>query len=644
VQELLDGKDLPVAVDPAIVRAAAPLDPPFNDVSRLKSYTWMVEFPPGFVGLDPGQQDSSLTLRVISTDVDGNSAIVDRTIVVMPDTDPPKVDLLQPALGAPVTEGTLAHLQVAAHDNAFVDRIEIVAGRDKANLHPVYTARNFPPRNAVPGSTYGTYAPFVDYDLTVPLLGEGEAGGAPYFVGAYAIDVNGNQSDPITIGFVTVVRDQGPSAHIVSPSEETRAVENTLLTVVVGAEDDVGIGAVELSVDNTTIKPTLYSPPFIFQYQVPPATPGRTLKLEAKAVDTFGHGVPSQTVTVPVVADAPPTVAIARPQPTDKLVEGQELAFLVAADDDASVKTVEAQVEGGVNGPLRFVGTAYPYAFKVSLPYGSAGRTLTFSASATDSAGQTRKAQSVSVPVLVDTHPPDLLFLSPQNGSHVKDGLKLDVDVQATDNVAVANVALTDPDKPAPYNMPAPPYRFAYQVPHGSVGKTLVFDAVATDTSGNKKSASVSVEVDPDDPPSVSVNPPARIVGGIPVELGATATDDVAVARVSFYVGMGQAEPTLVAERYLLPYQAMYTADRSLIGKTLILRAKATDVAGQEKWSAPVSIEVEADKPPQIEIVSPKRDAVRSDRCRGPGQRHLLARRPEPRHRIQARRNPRPPQ
>ncbi len=599
---------MPVAFDPAVRAAVKSLAPPWNDATRLLAYGATIDLPPGFVALGLG----SLSLRAVATDLEGNQSIVDRTIQVVADETPPAVEILRPTLGRDVIEGTPVVVQVAAHDNVLVKEVEIRAGSSQTNLAVKRVVGGFPAKNAVPGSAYDVYAPLVSYDLPVPTYAELGISDPtyrdpiPYFVAAVARDISGNES-LLTVRQIEIVRDRWPAATIISPSPYARAVEGTRIPVLVAAEDDVGIGSVQLNVDGTPLPIALHAPQFWFQVPVPPATPGRMLELEAVVIDTYGHEVHSEKLSLPVVADAAPTVAIAQPRGTDKPTEGRDLAFLVAAQDDSAVSRVEATVEGGVSGPLRFVATAAPYAFKVPLPYGSAGRTLTFRARAWDDLKPTpheTQAAPMSVTVVSDTKPPTVIFRSPANLSQIVEGLKLDLEVEADDNVAVASVVF-ELDGQVLATMPAPPFRTSYRVPRGSVGHTLQFVARAADTSALTATATANVEIIADKPPAVTLVPPPKVVVGLPAVIQAQASDDVAVAQVAFHAGIDPVAPPQIDQRFILPYEVSWIPDKSLEGKEVTLRARALDLAGQETWSAPARVTVEPDAKPTIEIRKP---------------------------------------
>jgi hypothetical protein len=619
--DALDAAGLPVALDAAIRLAveaatiAAPptLKAPFDDVTRLRQYTATLALPPGFVALDPSRTRTSLAVRAVATDLEGNQTVVDRELEVVRDLAAPQVQFLKPPLGRDVVEGTPVRVELVAFDNVLVDRVEILAGRSEQALQVVQVRGGFPSRNALPGSPGAVYAPIITYDLTVPRLADlGAVDTSPYFIAARARDISGNWTTPSVVQYVDVVRDRGPACAIISPSEYGRAVESTYLPVTVAAEDDVAIASVDLWVDGLPLGPLLRDPPFFFQVPVPVATPGRMLHLRARALDSFGHEVWSNIVQLPVVSDTPPTVAIAEPRNLDILTEGREFAFVVAAQDDAGIASVEAAVDGGLGGPLRFFASERPYSFRIPLPNGSAGRTLTLTARARDTrqpGGQVTAAVPVTVTVKRDDSPPTVQFLAPAPESEIPEGQSLAVEVRADDNVGVASVAF-DLGGTVVATMPSPPFRFVYPVARGSAGRRLTFTAKATDLSGLTSSSSLSVNVIADQKPGVTLFPPAHLVAGIPARIDAEAWDDLAVARVDFDVGLDASNPAAIERRLMLPYRVLYTPPKEWVGRVVALRARATDTSGQETASATALRTIEADQPPSIRIVKPAQGSM----------------------------------
>src|SRR5207237_4288544 len=130
-------------------------------------------------------------------------------------------------------------VQVQAHDNVFVDQIEISAGPTPDQLQTVHLRGGFPFENAVPGSSFDVYSPLVEFNTPVPLLANlGAVEHGAWFIGVRARDVNGNWSAR-SVQPVTVTRDLEPTVAILSPADGSLVVGGAPLFVTLLADDDV---------------------------------------------------------------------------------------------------------------------------------------------------------------------------------------------------------------------------------------------------------------------------------------------------------------------------------------------------------------------------------------------------------------------
>ena len=141
----------------------------------------------------------------------------------------------------------------------------------------------------------------------------------------------------------------------------------------------------------------------------------------------------------------------------------------------------------------------------------------------------------VSPVEIFDNIPPTVKILSPTNGSTVSGPVNITVNV--TDNVGVVNVEFYINSVLIISNFPLPVF---YWQPAVNGVYTLTFKAY--DPVGNSGSDSVTVIVNNASmndtiPPTVKINSPSNgsIVSGI-ITIFATATDNVGVTNVSFYV------------------------------------------------------------------------------------------------------------
>jgi Bacterial Ig domain len=196
---------------------------------------------------------------------------------------------------------------------------------------------------------------------------------------------------------------------------------------------------------------------------------------------------------------------------------------------------------------------------------------------------------------------PTAAITSPANGVTVKGLVSINVD--ACDNVGVAKVeffvdgSLIGTDKTYPYS-------FSWSsrsVPNGSHSfKSKAYDAATNSTT----SAIVNITVNNEFvPPTTSITSPlsgALLQGNVTVN--ATASDNVAVARVEFY-----ADSTLIGIDNTFPYSISWNS-MTIGDGSHVLSAKAWDTSENATTSAAVPITIDNNSP-TIAITSPLNSA-----------------------------------
>jgi hypothetical protein len=203
-----------------------------------------------------------------------------------------------------------------------------------------------------------------------------------------------------------------------------------------------------------------------------------------------------------------------------------------------------------------------------------------------------------------DTIPPAVSMTAPANNTLVRQTVT--ASANATDNVAVASVQFQVDGQNLGSPVTAAPYLVSWNTT--SVGDgTHTLTAIATDTSGNTATSTVTVSVD-NTPPTGSVTAPA---GGATVSgstfVSAIASDNVAVAGVQFQldgVNLGSEDTTA-------PYGVTWDTTTATNGShqlTAILR----DTAGNKSTSPPVSVTVSNvdSTPPTVSMSGPATNAV----------------------------------
>lgn len=259
--------------------------------------------------------------------------------------------------------------------------------------------------------------------------------------------------------------------------------------------------------------------------------PAKWMSADAKEFHLVFSGDDSFAVrraNLTVVPDnTPPVVNVLTP------VEGAQITGTVQVSADASdnyaIQSVAFEIDGMLIGEL----FGAPYSFDWDSGSTTEGAHV-LTAVATDTANN-QSTSSVNIDVIRDTQAPTVALLTPADGATVMGDVL--VSATASDDFALASVTFTAGSTTLGTVTSAP-----YELTWGTTGFTngaYPVTATAVDTSGNSASDTVNVTVDnPDGPPTVTLTSPtegATVAGTVLV--AATATDDVAVASVSFVAG-----------------------------------------------------------------------------------------------------------
>ena len=293
---------------------------------------------------------------------------------------------------------------------------------------------------------------------------------------------------------------------------------------------------------------------------------------------------------VEIKESVPPAVSFT--SPTGSTSVTGIIPVTATATDNQSV----ARVEFYLNGALQSTDTAAPYAFNWNTSSLSTGL-YTLSAKAFDAAGNVGQSE-VLVAVTGDTTPPAVVISGPGNNARVNGTVT--ISASATDNIGVTKMELYDNgamifagnQTPVSYNWDS------LTAGNGS----HVLTAKAYDAAGNVGSTAVSVSAINDfAAPLVALGSPANgATVGATVNAAATATDDIGVTLVEFYVN-----GTLQSSDSSAPYAFTWNTAAIANGPYTII-AKAYDAAGRVGQSAGVSVNVFNDiTAPAVTIASP---------------------------------------
>lgn len=239
----------------------------------------------------------SLTLEAIAMDLGGNQGFAEPVEVsVLPD-DSPAVRILAPVGGSEITEGAQIEIAVAATDDLGVASVELL----------------------VDGTLQGTRStPPFTFDFTVPL------GASSVTFQAAAEDGVGQrtESGPVVL---TIVPDEAPAVTLLDPEDGSEVVADGLLTLLVGATDDIGVERVRFLVDGVVVAVDTLLP---YETTITVPASASELRLAAGAVDTLGQETTSPEIVVSVIPDPLTTVIGSTVLENGSVVSGASVSCL----------------------------------------------------------------------------------------------------------------------------------------------------------------------------------------------------------------------------------------------------------------------------------------------------------------------------
>ena len=279
----------------------------------------------------------------------------------------PTVTITAPTAESTVPAGALLEVTVVASDDVAVREVELL-------VNDQVVGRRFS------GGTAQFIVP-IPVDAT------------QLKVSARATDVGGNVGIAPAV-LLTVVPDVHPPAvRILSPTAGSSILAGNILSMTVEATDNAAVVAVEILVNGQVIG-TDATAPYEATYPVPVASP--SLTIGARAVDPQGNVGVASEVTVTVIPDLPPTVAITAPANGATVIAGDTLTVTVTATDDLGIEMVRFFVDG----KMVFTDARPPYRLVFPVPSGQPS--LTLGAVAVDELGQVGEAENVQLHVIAD--------------------------------------------------------------------------------------------------------------------------------------------------------------------------------------------------------------------------------------------------
>ncbi len=464
------------------------------------------------------------------------------------DFTPPEVRLSSPAASA-VLEGWVT-LAAEASDASGISRVEFYDGEKLLSTDWA--------------------APFeLKWNTRVSTVANGT-----HTLTVRAYDSLGNVGTSTPVG-VTVDNDYvAPAVRILSPVEGS-TVEGTV-TFTAEATDARGVTSVVFYLGNSWLGGDPDgTAPYSLSFDSRQVLDGEGV-LTARAYDAAGNEGLSQVTFTLHNDHAAPTVSLTRPS-TAAFHSGMMLVES-SASDDIAVERVEYYL-GTTRIGVSNSAPDYPLSWHTGA---LAEGVYPLTARAYDRSG--KSATSAPVDVTLDQTAPAITSISPASGATVMGVVP--VLVEASDVGGIARVDFHTGEGWAHTDLEAP-FQMSWNTrahPNGS----RVLTVKVSDKAGNVTTLATTVTLNNDfTAPTVSLTAPtAGATLSRTVTLSATASDDVSVTRVEFYVG-----GTLVGTDTSAPYSVTWDSTRVANG-THILTAKAYDAAGNVGTGAGVSVTV----------------------------------------------------
>jgi hypothetical protein len=455
---------------------------------------------------------------------------------------------------------------------------------------------------------------------------------ATHTIEAKAFDNLGNQisADGAATKRLTMVAPIGvpPTCSISSPGNDAAIAfpeyaldPNASIPIAVDAYSPNGvISKVELYIDGVLFG-TKTTYPYAFTWQ--PRVVG-SYNFVALAYDDKQNVVASTTSTTPTMTPAPthvvvaaaPTVVITSPTNGANIPGGAPLTVRATASNSNgnSIDSVQFFYDGvfAGNGTKGDDGVTFTLTFTPTQKKDADGNVMDskLTALAQDEIGVTKLSAPITIKVSAGGEPPPppviglpptISLTAPIAGARVSVNTAIsltatanDPDGNVTDVQFRVNGTMISKDTAYPYSATWTP---------SSLG-SYVITARVTDNDGNwVLSMPVTVTVVDPSPsaPTVSITSPANgatLTTGNAISVSATATDDVAVANVQFFLN-GQ---PLGTPDVSFPYGVPWTPTSP---GTYTLVARATDNVGNQTLSSNVVVTVGGGSAPTVRLTSP---------------------------------------
>lgn len=367
-----------------------------------------------------------------------------------------------------------------------------------------------------------------------------------------------------------------PTVSFTSPANGASFTAPANINITANASDSDGTISKVDFYQGTTLIGTDTSAPYSFNWTNVAAG---NYSMTAKATDNGGAATTSGAVNINV--NALPSVSVSSPANGATFTAPASISISASASDS----------DGTISGVEFFHGTT-SLGTDSSAPYSAnwnnvAPGNYSLTARATDNSGATTTSAAVNIAVNANGAP-TVSITAPANGASFTAPANVSITVNASDSDGTINSVEFYQGTTLLGTETTAPYAFNWtNVAAGDYSLT----AKATDNGGSTTtSTAVSITVNPDQPPTVTITGPANgatFTAPASISITANASDsDGTVSSVEFYQGT-----TLIGTDTTAPYAFNWN---NVNAGSYSLTAKATDNAGATTTSQPVSITVNA--------------------------------------------------
>jgi len=300
-------------------------------------------------------------------------------------------------------------------------------------------------------------------------------------------------------------------------------------------------------------------------------------------------------VNIEIPIDHAPILAITSPAINESYVKGENVIVRAQVTDDYGINAVTFFLNG------IYKGVDYKAPFAKSIILDTDVQASIIKVVAKDKANNI-VIESVEVSVYEDITPPSII-LTQFAADNIIEGLPLNIDASANDNIAVKQVDFHINDHLV-FSDTTSPYSYQYQIDsnYTDISASLNIRAVARDFNDNTAQQEQTILIIEDSVPLVefhedSVADGSTFFEGTTIDVHGIASDDIEVTRVDL-VANGQ----VIQSRFNQPYVFSFSAP--LLAETVnpfVVQLKAIDSKSQESLSAPKNLEIKENKPPSIE-------------------------------------------